>query len=174
MDITSETLEHVSFDVHVYEDVGAELDEFVLLNHAGDYQAAQRLYQECLAKHSAWFPIAAEYADCLLRQGDFIALQTFCGYEVNRLQDLEEHRVMSLMLAVAELEITPETSFPRSVEQAYGAWSSLIYGTHDGKPSDAMVRWHHRKVGRLIDNAPVIDTLYGAFPTCHDTSFASI
>ena len=136
-----EEVERMSFDVEICEDVGAELEEFVRLNHSDNYQDAKLLYHECLEEHLSWFPVVAEYADFLLRQRDFIKLHVFCKNEITRFTDRGERDLLTLMRIAAELELTPEESISTSSAEATGIWNS--FHSKDGRdPDDTEVRSH--------------------------------
>ena len=82
MDVSPKEQEDGDSDVELeleceIEDVEAELEEFVRLNHTGQFNDAHELFDECLVDHVDWFPVAAEFADCLLREGKFSQLEKF-------------------------------------------------------------------------------------------------
>ena len=63
----------------IEEGVKAELEDFVRLSHICQFRDAYELFDECLSSHDAWYPVAAAYADCLLREGDFEQLESVDG-----------------------------------------------------------------------------------------------
>ena len=90
-------------ECEIEEDVEAELADFVRLNHTGQFKDAHELYEECLSTHDDWYPIAAEYADCLLRQGDFAQLAAFSQRAAIRSQDPCEKALFNLMHEIGNL-----------------------------------------------------------------------
>ena len=140
--VDEEEVDKISFDVEIREDVGAELEEFIRLNHSGNYGEAELLYRECLEQHLKWFPVAAEYADFLLRRCEFAALRTFCRAETAQFTDPQERDVIGLMLIIAELELAPDISFSRSLIATNRVWEYMYLHSNRTKeePSDSEVR----------------------------------
>lgn len=93
----------LELECEIEEDVKAELDDFVRLSHLGQFKDAHELYDECLSDHDDWFPITAEYADCLLREGNFELLAAFCEEGSMKFQDLREYALLELMGGIGEL-----------------------------------------------------------------------
>lgn len=87
----------LELEYEMEEDLEAELEDFVRLSHSGQFKDAHELYDECLSAHDSWYPIAAEYADCLLREGDFQQLVTFSRKAAMRFQDPSERTLLHLM-----------------------------------------------------------------------------
>lgn len=87
----------LELEYEIEEDVEAELEDFVRLSHSGQFKDAHKLYDECLSGYDSWYPIAAEYADCLLREGDFQQLVTFSRKARLRFQDRSERKLLRLM-----------------------------------------------------------------------------
>ena len=92
----------LEFECEIEEDVEAELEEFVRLNRTGRFTDAHQLYDECLSSHVSWYPIAAEYADCLLREGDLEQLAVFSQKAVTDFQDHQEGILFSLMQVIRD------------------------------------------------------------------------
>ena len=93
-------LEH---ECEIEEDVKAELEDFVRLSHMGQFKYAHELYDDCLSSYDDWFPVAAEYADCCLREGNFEQLARFCEKASTEFQD-HEHALLELMSGIGFLE----------------------------------------------------------------------
>ena len=87
----------LEFECEIEEDVGAELEDFVRLSHLGQFKDAHELYDECLSSYDDWYPVAAEYADCLLREGEFERLATFSRNAVTRFLLPDERELFRLM-----------------------------------------------------------------------------
>ena len=68
-----------TINMEVEEDIAGAFSDFVELSHRCQWVAAQQMYDEYLEVHDRWFPVAAEYADFLLRQGKYRTLYTYCG-----------------------------------------------------------------------------------------------
>ena len=88
----------LELEYEIEEDVEAELQEFVRLSHMGQFADAHELFDDCLSGHVDWFPVAAEYADCLLRQGKFEQLAAFSATVSMEFQDPSENALLELML----------------------------------------------------------------------------
>ena len=112
----------LELECEIQEDVGAELEDFVRLNHTGQFKDAHELYDECLSIHDDWYPIAAEYADCLLREGDFAQLAAFSRKAVTRFQDLCERALFSLMY-----EIGSRSSKSAKWQRLKSLWPALSF-----------------------------------------------
>lgn len=95
----------LQFDCEIEEDVTAELEDFVRLSHLCQFQDAHELYDECLSHYNGWFPVAAEYADCLLREGDFEQLVAFSQKAASNFQDPSENALLGLMHVLGSLGI---------------------------------------------------------------------
>lgn len=93
----------LELDYEIEEDVKAELEDFVRLSHSGQFKDAHELFDECLSSHDGWYPIAAEYADCLLREGDFKQLAAFCEKASMKSQDTRETALLELMFGIGSL-----------------------------------------------------------------------
>ena len=93
----------LELDYEIEEDVKAELEEFVRLSHTGQFKDAHELFDECLSSHDGWYPVAAEYADCLLREGDFEQLAAFCEKALMKFPDLRETALLELMFGIGSL-----------------------------------------------------------------------
>ena len=99
----------MGFHTQIQEDVPAELNEYVNLNQGGNYELADQCYHECLEKHLDWFPVAAEYGDCLLRQGRYETLKSLCEDRLPYVTDTEDRNVMILLEILSKLNITAKT-----------------------------------------------------------------
>lgn len=95
----------LQLDCEIEEDVTAELEDFVRLSHICQFQDAHALYDECLSHCNGWFPVAAEYADCLLREGDFEQLVAFSRKAALNFQDHSENMLLGLMHVIGNLGI---------------------------------------------------------------------
>ena len=93
----------IELECEIEEDVKAELEDFVRLSHIGHFKDAHELYDECLSRYDDWFPVAAEYADCLLREGDLEQLGAFCEGASRKFQD-HEYALLKLMSGIGFLE----------------------------------------------------------------------
>ena len=94
----------LELEYEIEEDIESELENFVRLNHTGQFEDAHELFDECLSSHDDWYPIAAEYADCLLREGKFEQLADF-GRKVSRtFKDPGEKMLLRLMRVIGNLE----------------------------------------------------------------------
>lgn len=119
----------LELDCEVVEDVEAELEDFVHLNHTSQFEAAHELFDDCLSKHDSWYPVAAEYADCLLREGKFHCLHAFCDKSIPVFSDVNEKTVLRLMnligsCALMEIE-EPGSGFKDSWQDVVAICSSL-------------------------------------------------
>ena len=101
----SETSADVELELEyeIEEDIEAELENFVRLNHTGQFEDAHELFDECLSSHDDWYPIAAEYADCLLREGNFRRLAVFSQKASMTFQDPGEKMLLLLMGVIGTL-----------------------------------------------------------------------
>ena len=93
----------LELECEIEEDVEAELENFVRLNHSGQFRDAHELYDECLSSYVGWYPVAAEYADCLLRKGDFEQLVAFSKKVAANFQDPSERALLNLMYVIGGL-----------------------------------------------------------------------
>ena len=93
---------HLQLEYEIEEDVEAELEEFVRLNHSGQVKDAHKLYDDCLIGHEDWFPVAAEYADCLLREGNFADLAKFGEKKAATFSDPYEKALLYLMGSIGD------------------------------------------------------------------------
>lgn len=60
----------VVLKVNIEQDVDAQLEDFVRRTHVCQCKDAHELFDKCRSSHDAWHPVAVEYEDCLLREGD--------------------------------------------------------------------------------------------------------
>ena len=93
----------LELECEIEEDVEAELEDFVRLSHTGQFKHAHELYDECLSSYGNWFPVAAEYADCCLREGSFDQLAAFCEEASVKFQEPREYALLELMGGIGEL-----------------------------------------------------------------------
>ena len=94
---------NLELEYEIEEDVEAELEEFVRLNHIGQFKEAHELFDECLRHHADWYPISAEYADLLLREGKLEQLATFSLNAATMFQDPVERTLFKLMKVIGDL-----------------------------------------------------------------------
>ncbi|KAM0797572.1 hypothetical protein BDR22DRAFT_892203 [Usnea florida] len=87
----------LELEYEIEEDIEAELENFVRLNHTGQFEDAHELFDQCLSSHDDWYPIAAEYADCLLREGKFKQLADFSRKASMTFQEPGEKTLLLLM-----------------------------------------------------------------------------
>ena len=101
----SEPSEDVGLELEceIEEDVNAELEDFVRLSHMGQFKDAHELYDACLSSYDLWFPVAAEFADCCLREGTFERLAAFCEETSLKFQDPREYAILELMGGIGSL-----------------------------------------------------------------------
>lgn len=90
----------LELDYEIEEDVEAELEDFVRLSHTGQFKDAHELYDECLSSYDTWYPVAAEYADCLLREGDLEQLASFSRKARMAFEDPSERELFTLMIMI--------------------------------------------------------------------------
>ena len=88
---------NLELECDIEEDVEAELEEFVRLSHTGQFRDAHELFDECLSSHVDWYPVAAEYADCLFREGSFNQLEAFCDEKGMKFPDYSEWVLLYMM-----------------------------------------------------------------------------
>ena len=93
---------HLQLEYEIEEDVEAELEEFVRLNHSGQMKDAHKLYHDCLSGHEDWFPVAAEFADCLLREGNIAKLAKFGKGKAATFSDPYEKALLFLMGSIGD------------------------------------------------------------------------
>jgi len=67
----------VKLDLPIFEDVPANLDQFVILSSQGHFIEAEQLYQSHLEPHEAWFSVVIEYTLHLLRIYDLPKLRDY-------------------------------------------------------------------------------------------------
>ncbi|GLA65287.1 hypothetical protein AtubIFM54640_007037 [Aspergillus tubingensis] len=95
---------HLDLDIAL--DLEHELGILARLNRLGHFTKGIRLFEERLAPHVDFFPVAAEYADLLLEQGSFGQLRQFIA---SRLTDTlakyteEEVILLKAIRALAEM-----------------------------------------------------------------------
>lgn len=119
----------LELDYEIEEDVKAELEDFVRLSHAGQFNDAHELYDECLSNYDSWYPVAAEYADCLLREGDFKQLEDFSGKARIKFEDPSERELFSLMKMIGSRKELLVLSLPvRSLKPPYTSLSDVDVG----------------------------------------------
>ena len=99
---SSEDVE-LELEYEIEEDVEAELEDFVRLSHTGQFKDAHELFDECLSKYDDWYPVAAEYADCLLREAEFEQLAAFCERVSTMFEDPKENALLEIMLMIGRL-----------------------------------------------------------------------
>lgn len=91
------------------EDIFEELDLFVRLGKLGHFKEGHLFFEDTLRPHVQQFPVAAEYADFLLSQGNFKLLEAFTDDVVsNRAIDsahfaLDELQLFKLFSAIAQI-----------------------------------------------------------------------
>ena len=93
----------LELEYEIEEDIESELENFVRLNHTGQFEDAHQLFDECLSSHDNWYPIAAEYADCLLREGKFKQLAQFSWKASMTFQEPGEKTLLLLMKMIGDL-----------------------------------------------------------------------
>ena len=93
----------LELECEIEEDIKAELEDFVRLSHMGQFKDAHELYDECLSSYDDWFPVAAEYADCCLREGNLKQLVAFCEEASMKFQDPREYALIELMGGIGSL-----------------------------------------------------------------------
>ncbi|KAH0558559.1 hypothetical protein GP486_004786, partial [Trichoglossum hirsutum] len=117
------------------EDVLAELAEFVRLNHLRQFRDARLYFEKCLSNRTKnWFPAMAEYADCLLRQGLYGSLATFCRNAKDTAGDPQERQLFVLIEVLANIH--REMSFENAVEQLKNTWSLVKDSFNPSDPKD--------------------------------------
>ena len=115
----------LELEYEIQEDFEAELDEFVRLSYTGQFDLAHELFDECLAEHDDWYPVAAEYADCLLRQGKFEQLETFCRNAPTRFSDPQEQAVFRMMFLIGRY--FPRRTLSSMWTQSDSTWPALPF-----------------------------------------------
>lgn len=91
-------------EVEVKQDVAADLGVFIQLAKVGHYDRAMPFFDEYLTPHSRLFPVAAEYADCLLEQGAFGQADVFLyGTLKSEATSGMERTVLELLSAIASM-----------------------------------------------------------------------
>lgn len=90
----------LELEYEIEEDVKAELEDFVRLSHMGQFKDAHQIFDECLSGYDDWYPVVAEYADCLLREGDFEQLAAFSEEASLKFQDPSEIALLELMYGI--------------------------------------------------------------------------
>lgn len=94
----------LELEYEIEEDVEAELQEFVRLSHTCQFREAHELFDQCLSSHVDWYPVAAEYADCLLREGDCKQLAAFSQEVARRFQDPSDRALFDLMHVIGSCD----------------------------------------------------------------------
>jgi hypothetical protein len=147
MEMKMETTEHDNVitltidECRTEEDVMAELQEFIRLNHLGLFSEAHALFEECLSAHQGGYLATVEYADCLLRQGLYKHLSDYSEYAEKRIFSSQERQIFTLMKAIADIH--RKGSLENSFRVALDVWKSLsISYTLSTEPSDLEVRLH--------------------------------
>jgi hypothetical protein len=127
----------LKLDYEIEEDVGAELEEFVRLN-----DEAHQLYQECLSAHQDWFPVMAEFADCLLRECKFSLLSKFITDTTERLlsssQPQQESQILVLMQAIANYRLTGQLE--DTIIKSPSIWATINLKQPFSSPKDTEVK----------------------------------
>ncbi|OXV06025.1 hypothetical protein Egran_06207, partial [Elaphomyces granulatus] len=127
-------------ECRIEEDVMAELQEFIRLNHLGLFSEAHALFEECLSAHQGGYLAMVEYADCLLRQGLYKHLSDYSEYAEKRISSSRERQIFTLMKAIADIH--RKGSLENSFRAALDVWKSLsISYTLSTEPSD--IEMHH-------------------------------
>jgi hypothetical protein len=58
-------------DLHIVQDVEADLEEYTRLNRLGRFGEASKLFRETLHRHLGCFAVLAEHCNALLYQGNY-------------------------------------------------------------------------------------------------------
>ena len=143
---------HLQLEYEIEEDVGAELEEFVRLNHSGQVKDAHKLYDHCLIGHEDWFPVAAEYADCLLREGNFADLAKFGKNKAATFSDPYEKALLYLMGSIGDcLERDASDDLWNVAKQTWSLlpMAPLYFSLEDTKLSRS--KNHHVRRTKLTD-----------------------
>ena len=114
----------LEFECEIEEDVKAELDDFVRLSHMGQFKDAHELYDECLSSYDDWFPVAAEYADCCLHEGNFEQLAAFCEKASRKFQDPREYVLLELIGGIGSL--LPRDAMARRLKDLWPVLASKL------------------------------------------------
>ncbi|PSK43659.1 hypothetical protein B9Z65_7173 [Elsinoe australis] len=127
-------------DFPVIEDIPEELEHFVRLYRYGLWVESQSYFEEVLADHLDYFSVAAEYADFLLEQGSYGALESFTediisawGSPVH--QDVSEDELQLFRLHRAFARLHTRGSFADAVNEARKAKSYCLHPSQ-GSTSD--------------------------------------
>jgi hypothetical protein len=83
-DASSPLDSRMQLEYAIEEDIPAELEDFVRLARLGQFMDAEELFQETLKDHVHLFPVAAEYADCLMEQGSYGKLSKIVDHCITR------------------------------------------------------------------------------------------
>ena len=114
---------HLKLNFDIEEDVEAELEEFVRLNRIGRFDEAHEVFDECLEPYQEWFPVAAEFADCLLHQCRYDALLRFTERQYDKNWGSQELNVFRLIGIRAKCHQTENVQ--GLIEEAVSIWLEL-------------------------------------------------
>lgn len=89
-------------EFEIQQDVAGDLEIFVQLAKIGHFTRAMRYFDTYLAVHKEHFPIAAEYAEALIDQGDFGRADDFLAtvVEGDGLSGKEQQVLMLMQMLV--------------------------------------------------------------------------
>lgn len=128
-----ETGSFANMHLSVVEDIPGELDEFVRFYKGGDWLAAEYYFDDVLKEHKILFPVAAEYADFLLAQGNFAVLYELANSQMSLLAANEEDpRYILFQLYAAIASIYTGAKFEDALRLALSARPPYAHLTFAG------------------------------------------
>ncbi|GAB7354514.1 hypothetical protein MBLNU459_g4981t1 [Dothideomycetes sp. NU459] len=95
----------ISGECDIEESIPDWIEQFVRFSKHGQFGRAESLFEDVLRPHLPIFPVAAEYAQFLLDQGNFGLLEDFLTayLEDNHSFEDDEIQLLRLLLALAKI-----------------------------------------------------------------------
>ncbi|KAF2221590.1 hypothetical protein BDZ85DRAFT_301833 [Elsinoe ampelina] len=120
----------LDIDTVLVEDIPAELDEFASLYRYGRFKEARRYFEDVLEDHVQFFPVAAEYADCLSEQEDYKTLKNFALERLSQYPRAVEEPVIDaerIFFRLHNALATAHTNlaWANGTECAFTAWDAI-------------------------------------------------
>ena len=114
----------LNFEYDIEEDVAEELEEYVRLCHIGQFDAADDQFRLCLRHHRDWYPISAEHADRLFRQGRYKELGAWAVESLTSCKcSLQEAAVFKILVVLAKCYETNDAS--SLIDEAIVIWDEV-------------------------------------------------
>lgn len=135
-----------SLSLEFEEDLEQEIEAFVRFKRLRRYDEAHEVFQKTLSAHVGFFPVAAEYADLLLEQGNYKMLSDFLDIQIEYMGTIFEEEEIELFRIMRSLvRIHTRGALRPALVQAAHTWNFLhnrrdkIPESQRGFPSDVQV-----------------------------------